>query len=249
MKKYFQFIKPATQASSIAYYTLNIGLPLLLLALVRIDLVAMAGVFVLLAKWRMFAVQPRYWVPNLRANAVDIFVGLSVVIFMAGTATFLVQLFWTIAYIGWIIYLKPKSQQVAIMAQALLAQILSLVAFYQAINDHSIVTAVIGVTTISYVCARHFFGAFEEPLTRQYSAIWAWFAASLTWVLEHWIIFYLAIPQIALILSLVGYSLAFIYYLHVNNKLKNGIVRQFVVLISVLLLIIVLFSDWQDKAL
>ena len=249
MKKYLQFIKPASSASHIAYYGLNIGLPLLILALVRIDLVIIAAIFVLLAKWRMFAVQPRYWIPNLRANAVDIFIGLSVVIFMAGTNTFAVQLFWTIAYIGWIIYLKPESQQVAVMAQALIAQALSLVAFYQAINNHSIVAAVVGVAIITYVCARHFFGAFDEPLTRQYSAIWAWFAACLTWVLEHWVLYYLAIPQTALVLSLVGYSLAFLYYLHVNHRLKSSIIRQFIILVTVLLFIIVAFSDWQDKAL
>jgi hypothetical protein len=152
-------------------------------------------------------------------------------------------------YMIWLVWLKPKSNQSAVMAQALLAQIMALVAFYQAFSVHSITWAVIAVSIICYVSARHFFGAFDEPLTRQYSAVWAWFGAGLTWVLEHWLLIYVVIPQNALIISLVGYGIAFMYYLKANNRLTNSVKQQFLVLIGVLILVIFLFADWQDKTL
>ena len=135
------------------------------------------------------------------------------------------------------------------MLQALIAQLLTLVAFYQASPDHSIVTGVLVVWLISYLSARHFFGAFEEPYTIQISAIWGWFAATITWVLEHWVIIYVTIPQVALIITLVGYMLALLYYLHANNRLRSSVKHQLIGFITVLLFIIIAFSDWQDKTI
>jgi hypothetical protein len=247
--KKVQFIKPSSSGSQIVYYLLNIGLPILMLGLVLAELPAMAAFLVILSKWRMIVVRPRYWIPNLRANSVDLFVGLSTVVFMAGTMELWVKIFWTLLYIGWLVWLKPKSNQSAVMAQALIAQLMALVAFYQAFNIHSITTGVLVVSLICYLSARHYFGAFDEPLTRQYSAVWAWFAASLTWVLGHWFLVFVVIPQNTLIITLVGYSIAFMYYLNSNNKLTTALKQQFVVLIGILIFVILFFADWQDKTL
>ena len=249
VKKYLQSLRPQSGVSQVIYIVLTAGLRLLVLFFVRLDLAAIAAVFVLLSKWRMFAMRPRYWLPNLRANSVDIFVGLSVVVFMAGTNVLLVQIVWALFYLFWVLWLKPKSNQAPVMVQALIAQLLTLVAFYQASPDHSIVTGVLAAWLISYLSARHFFGAFEEPYTIQISAIWGWFAASITWVLEHWAIIYVTIPQVALIITLVGYMLALLYYLHANNRLRNSVKHQLIGFITVLLFIIIAFSDWQDKTI
>ena len=42
--------------------------------------VVLGLVLVLLSKWRMFAVRPRYWVLNLKSNLVDLIVGCSFVV-------------------------------------------------------------------------------------------------------------------------------------------------------------------------
>jgi hypothetical protein len=249
VKKYLQNLRPQSGVAHAVYVLLNIAMPLLVLFMVRLDLVVIASVIVLLAKWRIFAMQPRYWLPNLRANSVDIFVGLSIVVFLLGTNNFALQIFWTIIFLIWILWLKPKSGQIAVMAQALIAQVLALVAFYQALPDHSITVGVVVTWLVSYLSARHFFGAFEEPHTLQLSHIWGWFTASLAWVLEHWVIVYITIPQVALIITLVGYILALLYYLHANNRLRNNIKQQLVGFIIILLFIIIAFSNWQDKTI
>ena len=249
VKKYIQSLRPQSGVSHVLYFILTAALPILVLFFVRLDLESIAAIFVLLSKWRMFAMRPRYWLPNLRASSVDIFVGLSIVVFLAGTNLIWVQLLWTAFFLFWVLWLKPRSTQIPVMLQALIAQLLALVAFYQASPDHSIVTGVLAVWLISYLCARHFFGAFEEPYTIQVSAIWGWFAASITWVLEHWVIVYVTIPQVALIITLVGYVLALMYYLKSNNQLRDSAKIQLIGFITILLFIVIAFSDWQDKTI
>src|SRR4051794_37994319 len=91
-------IKPTKGYSHLFYIGLNLLLPLLAYILVRIDFVSVAIVLVLLSKWRMFAVRPRYWVINLIQNGVDIMVAVSLIIFMASTSVVWWQLLWAAAY-------------------------------------------------------------------------------------------------------------------------------------------------------
>ncbi|MBI3624389.1 hypothetical protein HY218_02020, partial [Candidatus Saccharibacteria bacterium] len=69
--------------------------------LVRINFVQLAMILILLSKWRMFVVRPHYWVANIRANAIDLMVGLSLVVFMSHTDAGSWQLLWAIVYGVW----------------------------------------------------------------------------------------------------------------------------------------------------
>lgn len=249
VKKYLERIRPQSGVSQLVYVALNIALPILVLVFVRLDLFWIAIALVLIAKWRIFAMKPRYWIPNIRANSVDIFVGLSVVVFLVGTKLFVIQIAWTAFFLFWVLWLKPRSDQVAVMVQALIAQIFAVIAFYQVWPKHPMIAGVVVIWLVSYLSARHFFGAFDEPYRIQLSAIWGWFAASLTWVLEHWVIVYVTVPQIALVITLVGYMLALLYYLYKNHRLRDSVKIQLIGFISVLLFIIIAFSDWQDKTI
>lgn len=243
-------LRPTSGTSHIVHLLLNTLLPLAVLLFVRLDVVYLAIGVVLLSKWRMFAVRPRYWLPNLRSNMVDIFVGLSVVGFMDGTSTFWVQVLWTVFYGFWLVWLKPKSQQVAVMAQALIAQTIVLIAFYGAFrgnSDNALLIYMLVVWLVCYASARHFLGAFEEPLIRPITQIWAWFGATMAWVTGHWVVQYLFLPQLALILTVLGYGLATMYYLDKNDKLKAALKTQLLGVMGLLLLIIIIFSDWKDK--
>jgi len=157
------------------------------------------------------------------------------------------QLFWTIAYIAWLVWLKPKSNPVAVMSQALIAQAVTIVAFYKAFPNSSLLAGIIVTWLVCYSAARHFLGAFDEPLTRQMTQIWAWFGACMAWILGHWVIQYLFLPQIALVLTVLGYGLATLYYLDKNERLKASLRRQLLGVMGLILLIIIVFSDWQDK--
>lgn len=247
MKKILNKIKPQSGFAHFLHFMFNAFLPLAVLAMVLLNFAYLAAALVLLSKWRTIAIRPRYWLPNIRANLVDIFVGLSMVAFIAGTDMLYTQIFWTIMYIIWLVWLKPKTKQGYVMAQALIAQALALVAFYKAFPDSSIVVGIIVTWLVCYACARHFLGSFNESLIKPMTQIWAWFGAVMAWILGHWVIEYMFLPQIALILSVLGYGLATMYYLDQNERLKGVIKGQLIVVMGILIIIIVVFSDWQDK--
>ena len=249
MREIAKKIKPAEGYSSILYVLLRALLPLLVLAVTVAGFPYIAVALVLLSKWRMLAVRPRYWLPNIRANLVDIFIGLSVIVFIAGTSSFVTQIVWTVLYVLWLVWLKPRSDSVSVMLQALLAQALTIVAFYRVDPEQSLLAGILVTWLVCHSCARHFFSAFEERMIRTLTQIWAWFGAVIAWVLGHWVIEYLFLPQIALVLSVVGYGLATMYYLNQNEKLKATTRRQLIGVMGLLLLVIVVFSDWQDKTI
>lgn len=249
MKLLPQKLKPASGLASLAHAAFVILQPIIILILIRLGFDLFAVSIVLLAKWRIFAVRPRHWLSNIRANMVDVFVGLSVVIFMAGTESMATQLVWTILYVTWLLILKPRSDLLSVMLQALIAQGITMVAFYEAFPDFEIITLIAASWLICYASSRHFFGAFEEDHAKQAVYLWAWFGACLAWVLSHWSIEYLFVPQMALILSVVGYGLAAVYYLYKTHRLHDNIRAQLVGITFVLVLIIIFFSDWKDKTL
>jgi hypothetical protein len=83
-------IKPASGLAHALHLLLVLVLPLGVFVLVTIDrdFVKVALALVVLSKWRMFAVRPRFWAANIRANGVDLMVGLSIVVFMAHSPAF-----------------------------------------------------------------------------------------------------------------------------------------------------------------
>lgn len=249
MKKLRQKLKPASGLSGVAHVMFIAMQPIIILLLVQLGFGAFAAAVVLLAKWRMFAVRPRYWLSNIRANLVDIFVGLSVVVFMVGTAHIVTQIAWASLYTIWLLFLKPRSDSLSVTAQALIAQAATMVAFYRAFPDASIAGIVVATWLVCYASARHFLNAFEEPHSRPVVHMWAWFGASLAWVLAHWSIEYLFIPQLALLLTVIGYGLATTYYLYKTHRLHDNIRVQLISIMMILVTIIIFFSDWKDKTL
>lgn len=196
----------------------------------------------------MFAVRPRHWPANIRANSIDIIVGLSFVIFMAQAPTQAWQLVWLVCYEVWLLVIKPKSKMFWISIQAALGQFLGLTALYMLYGNSSLVFLVITSWAVCYLAARHFLSSFDEPFTSMLSHIWGYVAASLSWVLGHWLLYYGFLAQPVLILSLIGYSLATLYYLENNDKLSVLVRREILLIMSAVIIVIILFSDWGDKA-
>lgn len=223
------------------------ALPVVTYVLVRLDFAWIAVALLLLGKWRMFAVKARHWPANIRANAVDIFVSLSFVIFMVVTDTQSLQALWAAFYAVWLLVIKPQSSTIWVGIQALIAQSLSLTALFLYWSESSTIALVFLAWSVSYLCARHFLAAFDESMSRATAYTWAFFAASLTWLSAHWLIFYGPIAQPALMLSVLGYGLAAMYYLEHKDKLSANLRRQFVGVMTVMILFLIIFSDWSDK--
>lgn len=248
MKRLKAKIKPISGFAHVFHIGLSILLPLLVFILVRIDLVELAATIILLGKWRMFAVKPRHWPANVRANSVDIIVGLSVLVFMSNTDSQTVQLVWALLYSGWLVFLKPGTGGLAVAAQALTGMVAGLSALFLNWGGSSLYLLVIGSWAVCYAAARHFLTSFDEPLTSFLSHVWAYFAASLVWVLGHWLLFYGVISQPTLLLSLVGFGLASLYYLEKTDRLSVLMRRQIIFILLAVVVVVLAFSDWGDKA-
>lgn len=240
-------LKPAQGFSHYFHLGLTTFLPAIIFVLVRIDFVQLAFLLILLSKWRMFVVRPRYWIANIAANAVDIIVGISIVVFMDHTSSPGLQLIWAALYGVWLIFVKPASGVLSVSVQALIAQVLGLIALYLAWREAPMLGIVLVTWLISYLSARHFFTSFEDEYASLYAHTWGYFSAALTWLLSHWLLFYGVIPQPALLLSVMGFSFAGIYYLSETERLTPLIRRQIMFIMFAIITVVLVFSDWGDK--
>lgn len=240
-------LKPTQGFSHYFHIGLTTFLPAIIFVLVRIDFVQLALLIILLSKWRMFVVRPRYWLANIVANAADIIVGISVVIFMDHTHSPGIQLFWAALYGIWLVFIKPGSNVAMVSVQALIAQMVGLVALYMAWIEAPMLGVIVVTWAITYLSARHFFSSFEDEYSSFYAQTWAYFSVALAWVLSHWLLFYGVIPQPALLLSVLGFGLAGMYYLGETERMTPLLRRQFMFIMFAIVLVVLVFSDWGDK--
>lgn len=242
-------LKPAQGFSHYFHIGLTSFLPAIIFVLVRIDFVTLAVAVVLLSKWRMFVVRPRYWLINLISNAVDIIVGVSIVVFMSHTQSMALQLGIAAVYAIWLIFIKPGSSVVAVSMQALTSQALGMVALYMTWTTAPALGMVLASWLISYLSARHFFTSFEDDYNDFYAFTWAYFSAALVWLLGHWLLFYGILPQPALLLTVLGFGLAGMYYLDDKDRLTPLVRRQIMFIMFAVVLVVLVFSDWGDKTI
>ena len=250
METTFRRLKPTKGFSSVFHNSLLAALPLIIFALVRLnesEFTKLALILVVLSKWRMFAVRPRFWPANIRANSVDLMVGLSIVLFMTNSSSALIQFGWAIAYGVWLIYLKPATSSLMISLQAGIGQLCALSALYLVWANGPLYGLTLVTGLICYLSARHFYDAFEEGYSRLLSYLWGYFGAGLGWLLGHWLLFYGIFAQPTVLLTTIGYGIAGLYYLDHKDKLSKVLRRQFVLVMIIIVLFVLVFSDWGSR--
>lgn len=238
-------IKPASGFSRLAHIGSNVLLALLVFVLVRIDFVLPALTLILLSKWRMFVVRPRFWPANVRANSVDIIVSLSILLFMVHSGSpgqgMALQFMWTGVYIVWLLFIKPASSALMVSLQAMIGLLFGLTALFIGWGDGALYWLVLLSALVCYLVARHFLDSFDEPYAKLLSYLWAFFAAGLVWILGHWLLFYGFIAQPTLLLVAVGYGLAALYYLDHNDRLSR-LIRMEILTTTVAIVLAVVVS-------
>ncbi|MEK7594769.1 MAG: hypothetical protein AAB436_03975 [Patescibacteria group bacterium] len=247
MRPILQSIKPTSGIAHFLHLCLVLVLPLIVFIMVRLNFTQLAVLVIILSKWRMFAVRPRFWAANIRANAIDLMVGLSAVVFMTHGESIGVQAVWTVLYAIWLLALKPRSGVPAVTAQAFIGQLSALSALYLVWGDGPVFGLTLLTGLFCFLAARHFLDAFDEPYAKMLSYIWGYFGASLAWLLSHWLLYYRGVAQTTLLLSTIGYGMAVLYYLDHNDRLSKGIRRQFIFIMVAIVLVVLAFSDWGDK--
>jgi len=247
MRPLLHKLTPSRGIGHAFYLVYNALLPLLVFVLVWNSFVQLALSLILLSKWRMFAVRPRFWFVNVRSNAIDIIVGVSVLAFMTATGNQLLQLGWAIVWAGWLIAIKPRTDTLWVSLQALIGFIAGLMALFLTWDSAPLLVLVGSAGLLCYFAAHHFFYSFDEPYTRLLAYFWGYFGALLTWILGHWLLFYGPVAQPTLLLAALSVGLGTLYYLDHFDRLSLGLRRQVVFIMIAILLVVLTFSDWGDK--
>lgn len=247
MRPILRNLKPTSGFSHFLHLALVLVLPVAAFILVRLDFVQLALSVVVLSKWRMFAVKPRFWAANARANSIDLMVGLSIVLFMTHSSNLILQLLWVVIYAVWLLFIKPGSGIPMVTSQAFIGQLAALSALYLAWGGGPIYVLTFLSGLFCFLAARHFLDVFDEPYARMLAFVWGYFGAALAWLLSHWLLYYRGVAQPTLLLSTLGYGLAVLYYLDHYDRLNKGLRRQFIFIMVAIVLVVLTFSDWGDK--
>lgn len=241
-----------SRLSDVAYVVLNLAFTGLLLVLIlSFGSPYVAYVLVILSKWRVFAVRPRFWFANIQTNIVDVLVGLSIVtlIWLADGAL-LIQILLTVLFAGWLLIIKPRSKRSWILAQAAISQFLALMALFSVAYLWPSFVVVLIAWVVGYSSARHIFAAYHEDEQTLLSLTWGLIVAELSWLAFHWTIAYtlvgdLKIPQIAIIITLLGFATVKLYsnYHQHHDVFKLSELRwPLVFVVAVILMLLVRFS-------
>lgn len=206
-----------TKVSEIVYILLNAAYAILLLVLLLWfeGQPYLAYLLVILSKWRVLAVRPRFWIANLQTNLLDTLVGLSVVTLLwqnMGNLTY--QVVITILFTAWLVLLKPLSKRFWVIIQGGVAQFVSMMALFTVAHNFNVAVVTALGWLVGFVTARHIINVFnEEHEDVVISVSWGVVVAELSWLMYYWTIAYtpLKIPQIAIIISLLGYMALVVY--------------------------------------
>ncbi|HUC95851.1 MAG TPA: hypothetical protein VMR76_02735 [Candidatus Saccharimonadia bacterium] len=245
-------LKPKRGLSYVLHLGLSALLPFILFILIKLQPIT-AILMVIVSKWRIFAVRPRYWLPNIRANGVDLIVAFSYLIFIyqASNGSGLEQLLIIALYVIWLTVIKPRSSSLFIGLQAVLGQFIGLMALFsfQSSSAPALWILIVGGWLICYLSARHFFTIFDEAFSSLYSHTWGYFAGALIWILGHWLIYYYgAYAQPVIILTVLGIGLSGLYYLKQNERLSTQLKRQIIIVMVAVTFVVVFLSNWSSKS-
>lgn len=217
-----KLVRKRTFLSEFAYTALNIALAVAVLLAVRYtETIWLAIGLVLLSKWRVFAVRPRYWWPNIRSNLVDFIVSVSVVLQMnvvnvsqvADQTKLIILILMTLLYVAWLLVLKPRSKRMYMVAQSGIALFLGSSALFTLAYHWPVSSVVMAMWLLGYATVRHILMSYDNETHPLFlSLVGGLIMAELAWVSYHWAIAYpiptlseLMLPQISIIVMLVAF--------------------------------------------
>ncbi|MDB5161623.1 MAG: hypothetical protein JWM52_131 [Candidatus Saccharibacteria bacterium] len=259
--EFLKLVRRRSFLSEAVYMILNIGLAVALLVVIRYTgSIPLAIALVAVSKWRVLAVRPRYWFANVRSNLIDFIVSVSVVLHMytinASTIEddrkLLLLGLLTLLYIGWLLFLKPRSKRTYVAAQAGVAVLLGTAALFTVSYSWPVSVVVVGMWLIGFAAARHLLHTYDEENHGLFISLgWGVVMAEIGWVAYHWTIAYslpfiasLQLPQVAIIVTLLGFltSKSYDSFYH-NGKIRtNDIVLPLLFTLSIIALLIFVFN-------
>ncbi|MDR3297863.1 MAG: hypothetical protein LBT19_00580 [Candidatus Nomurabacteria bacterium] len=170
-------------------------------------------ILVLLSKWRVVAVRPRYWWLNIKSSLVDLIVGMSLVllVYYAGAELNVGHIILTIIYALWLVAIKPRSSEMMTEIQSLFAVFFGTAAATFAVAKFDPLILVIASFVIGYGAIRHVLIQGEDRDFSLVTFVSGLLMAEISWVLYHWMIVYsldavnLVVPQLAIVQTLLAF--------------------------------------------
>jgi len=256
--EFLRVVRRRSLLSEVIYIMLNLALAGAVLgALVATGTPWLAIALVLLSKWRVLAVRPRYWFAHIETNTVDIIVsiGLVILMYLAGQSglggAVAVQSILAILYALWLLLLKPRSKRTYVVAQAAVAVVVGTTALIGSSYAWPSSVVVLLMWVIGYASARHVLSAYSEKDVRMLSFVWGFIFAEIGWLSYHWTIAYtlpfaagLKLPQATIILLAICFAAERVYAsLQAHDQVRRSDVLLPVLLSLGLIAVLLLFFN------
>lgn len=261
MSDYILIRKSRNILSSVLHVVFNIVLGIGSIAITFYTESWILGIIlVLISKWRMFAVRPRFWWLNIKSNLVDLIVGASFIFiaYCSGTTILPVHYALAILYTIWLVIIKPRSSEHA-------AEFQSLIAIFLGTTAATLMTASAESFFLSAICFIIGYGATRHILVQvseggvDFSIITivaGLIFAEIAWICHGWLIVYtlsgsffgntgIIIPQLSIILTVVSFMLGYTYKSiskHDGKLSSQDLVMPAIFTIALLAIIVIWFS-------
>lgn len=256
--EFLRVVRRRSLLSEVVYILLNLALAgAVAAAVIATGTPWLALALVLLSKWRVLAVRPRYWLAHIETNMVDFIVSIGIVVLMfvggqsSGQVAIAVQLGLAVVYALWLLFVKPRSKRAFVVAQAAIAVTIGTMALMSLSYEWPSSIVVIVMWIIGYASARHVLSAYSETSLRFLSLVWGFVFAEIGWLLYHWTIAYklpfagnLKLSQLTIIVLLLSFVAERIYASYVKHeKVQSSDVLLPVILSIGLIMILELFFN------
>lgn len=236
--EFLKIVRRRSFLSEVSYISLNIALAVSIVILIRVTGSPWLAIgLVLLSKWRVIAVRPRFWFANLQSNLVDYIVSISFVMFLyslyigdatVGQKTFLI-VGLMLMYMAWLVFIKPRSKRVFVVAQAGVALFSGVAVLYSLAYAIPLSVVVLLMWLIGYATGKHVLNSYdEESHVTLLSQLWGLILAEVGWIAYHWTLAYslfgfdeVLVPRAALTVLCLG----FVAYKCYDSYHHNGQVR------------------------
>jgi hypothetical protein len=247
--------------SEAVYIVLNIGIAILLMITIRTTgSFLLAFAIVLIGKWRIFAVRPRFWFANIQANLVSIIVSISFVVFLyaaglgdaGSTQVLVVQSILVLLDIIWLLFLKSQSKRTYIVAQAGIALFVGITSIFYLSYNWVASIAVVLAWLVGYATAKHVLGSYDDESHAIFlSLVWGMVIAEISWLAYYWTIAYrlpfvsnMLLPQVSIIVLCFGFLAYKSYnsFYHHKRIRINDILLPLVFTIGIVSVLILFFN-------
>ncbi|MBR3264219.1 hypothetical protein IKF94_03265 [Candidatus Saccharibacteria bacterium] len=255
MADYVLIRKSRNIISSILHVILNILLGVGSVAITVVTGSWIIGLgLVLLSKWRVLAVRPRYWIVNLLSNLTDFIVGASFVIiaYCSGTVWLPIHLVLALGYVIWLVFLKPRSSELAAELQSLVCVFLGTTATVMLFASSNSILMTLFCGLICFSACRHVLVQTDENEFGMLTIGSGLLAGEIAWLSNSWLIVYtfgttgIMVPQLAIILTVFTFITNHIYQSGVQHdgKINFGeIVAPVIFSILIVTVLVIWFSN------